>query len=174
MQEFQLTRVALIGARIAAFHPYGFRARNELAMRRVPPLAQGESLTEITTQQWRQMINKELPVWIHNILTDTDFPHREQLLMPLRRFEGELNDSRHDEVVSAVLSAGFRDQNLNPLELPNSIPMRQRCAMLIQIGVWQEAYRRLEHDLGDILVKARPQVADWLDSSIEPSKALID
>ena len=79
MSEFQLTHIALVGARMTAFHAYGFYTRNELS---------------------------------------------------LRRFEGELRDSRDDEVISAVLSNGFRNQTFDPLNLPNNMPMRQRCAVV--------------------------------------------
>jgi hypothetical protein len=174
MHEFQLTRVALIGARIAAFHPYGFHSRNELALRTVAPEIPGRSLADMSTEQLQAMFSKQLPVWIHNILSDPDFPQRDKLLMPLRRFEGELHDSREDEVVSAVISAGFRDHDLNPLALPQSMPMRQRCAMLMQIEVWREAYQRLEQELARIMAACAPEVDSWLDSARETSHAMID
>jgi len=174
MQEFQLTQVALVGARIAAFHPYGFRARTELAMRRVLPRMPEGALTDMSVQQRQAAYNRQLPVWIHNILSDPDFPQREELLMPLRRFEGELHDSREDEVVSAVLSAGFRDQQLDPLELPETMPTRQRCSMAIQVGVWQEAYRRLEHDLVSILTTAAADVEHWAGLAGNTSAAISD
>ena len=121
-----------------------------------------------------ELLKSQLPLWIHNILADPGFPQRDKLLMPLRRFEGELYDSREDEVVSAVLSAGFRDQTLDPLDLPASMPMRQRCTMVMQIGPWQDAYRRLEHDLVSLLTNCAAEVESWLDSAREPSHATID
>lgn len=174
MHEFQLTRVALIGARIAAFHPYGFHSRNELALRRITPEIPGRSLAAMSAEQLQGMLGKQLPIWIHNILSDVDFPQRDKLLMPLRRFEGELHDSREDEVVSAVLSAGFRDHNLDPLALPESMPMRQRCTMVMQIKVWREAYQRLEQELARIMAACASDVDSWLDSARETSHAMID
>jgi hypothetical protein len=172
MHEFQLTQVALVGARIAAFHPYGFHSRAELARRRVLPRMPPEgALTELSAQQRQAAYNRQLPVWIHNILSDPDFPQRDELLMPLRRFEGELHDSREDGVVSAVLSAGFRDQHLDPLELPETMPTRQRCSMAMQVGVWQEAYRQLEQDLVSILTTAAADVEHWAGSAGKTSVA---
>lgn len=174
MNEFQLTHVALVGARISAFHPYGFHARNELTMRRITPDTKGESLQAMPEGALRGLLKSELPVWVHNILTDPEFPRRETLLMPLRRFEGELQDDKDNEVVSAVLSAGFRDQTLDPLELPESMPMRQRCTMVMQVSQWQEAYRQLEHDVIDILVTCPADLDTWLASAREPGHALVE
>jgi hypothetical protein len=169
--EFQLTHVALVGARITAFHPYGIHSRSELVLQRVTPACGDRALPELPGQELRSILCKQLPLWIHNILFDNDFPGRERLLMPLRRFEGELHDNRDDTVVSAVLSSGFRNQALNPLDLPNSMPMRQRCALVMQIGVWQEAYRRMEQEVLDRLVEVAPQLQDWLDFKLEPLQA---
>ena len=169
--EFQLTHVALVGARITAFHPYGMHSRSELVLQRVTPASTARTLPELPHPELRSALRAQLPLWIHNILFDSDFPGRERLLMPLRRFEGELNDNRNDTVVSAVLSSGFRNQNLDPLDLPDSMPMRQRCALVMQIGVWQEAYRRMEQEVLDLLVELAPQVQDWVDFELEPLQA---
>lgn len=174
MTDFQLTHVALVGARISAFHPYGFHARSELTMRRVTPDTMGESLQTMAECALRELLKSELPVWVHNILTDPEFPRRESLLMPLRRFEGELQDDRDNEVVSAVLSAGFRDQNLDPLDLPESMPMRQRCTMVMQVSKWREAYQQLEHDVIDTLITCPADLDGWLASAREPGHALVD
>lgn len=174
MTDFQLTHVALVGARISAFHPYGFHARSELTMRRITPDTRGESLQAMTECALREVFKNELPVWVHNILTDPEFPRRESLLMPLRRFEGELQDDKDNEVVSAVLSAGFRDQNLDPLDLPESMPMRQRCTMVMQVSKWKEAYQQLEHDVIDTLITCPADLDSWLASAREPGHALVD
>lgn len=174
MLEFQLTHVALVGARISSFRPYGYKARNELAMRRITPDTAGMSLLELPSRPLGELFKSQLPVWIHNILADPGFPQRDKLLMPLRRFEGELHDNRDDEVVSTVLSAGFRDQTLDPLDLPESMPMRQRCSMVMQIDPWQDAYRRLERDLVNVLTSCAAEIECWLDSAREPSHAMID
>lgn len=174
MHDFQLTQVALVGARISAFRDHGFNARSALAMRRIAPDMGGMSLLDLPERPLGELLKSQLPIWIHNILVDTQFPQREQLLMPLRRFEGELHDNREDEVFSAVLSAGFRDQTLDPLHPPASMPMRQRCAMVMGIEPWQEAYRSLEQDLVDLLARHAPEVERWLDSVREPSPAMID
>lgn len=174
MTDFQLTHVALVGARISAFHPYGFHARSELTMRRITPDTRGEPLQTMAECALREAFKSELPVWVHNILTDPEFPRRESLLMPLRRFEGELQDDKDNEVVSAVLSAGFRDQNLDPLDLPESMPMRQRCTMLMQVSKWKEAYQQLEHDVIDTLITCPADLDSWLASAREPGHALVD
>ena len=106
-----------------------------------------DSLVDLPARERPIALQAQLPLWVHNIISDPSFPRRETLLMPLRRFEGELQDNRSDEVVAAVLSAGFRGQPLDPLNLPAVMPMRQRCAIVMQIGAWQEAYKALERDL---------------------------
>jgi hypothetical protein len=173
MPEFQLTHVALVGARMSAFEKYGFSTRNELSMCRVPPDS-GSSLAAMPEQELRLSLGAELPVWVHNIIADPGFPGRDSFLMPLRRFEGELFDSRSDDVVSAVLSAGFKDQTLDPLDLPVNMPMRQRCALVMQVTVWQEAYRALEQDLVDILVGRAAQLDEWCKRASNPDGAFIE
>lgn len=160
MNEFQLTHIALVGARMSAFRPHGFKDRNQLAMRVVIP-ENSDALTGLPREEVPIAFRAQLPLWVHNILSDPDFPQREKLLMPLRRFEGELLDSKHDEVVASVLSAGFRNQDLDPLDLPAVMPMRQRCAIVMQIGVWQEAFRTLEQDLVAILSDYVEDIARW-------------
>ncbi len=173
MSEFQLTHVALVGARISAFHPYGFQARTDLAMRRVAPETAGIALEKLPPDKLRGRLREQLPLWIHNIITDPEFPNRERLLMPIRRFEGELHDSKHDEVVSAVLSKGFRNQTFDPFDLPPSMPVRQRCAILAHIRVWQEAYRRLEQDLLELMVAQVGDITNWSEYAKHPSHATI-
>ena len=73
------------------------------------------------------------PVIAADAISAPGFPLRARLAMALRRFEGELRDSRDNEVVAAVLNAGFSDRQLDPLNLPDSLPMRQRCSMLMPI-----------------------------------------
>lgn len=174
MPEFQLTHVALVGARMSAFNAYGYHARNELAMLRVTPDMAGRSLLDLPERPLAELFRAQLPLWVHNILADVDFPQREKLLMPLRRFEGELRDNRTDEVVSAVLSAGFRDQPLNPMDLPDGLPAQQRCLMLMRADCWQEAYTRLEDDLAGLLTDCAPEIENWLASTREPSHAIVD
>ena len=85
-----------------------------------------------------------------------------------------MQDDRDNEVVSAVLSAGFRDQTLDPLDLPESMPMRQRCTMVMQVSTWQEAYRQLEHNVIGILITCPADIDSWLASAREPGHALVD
>jgi hypothetical protein len=160
MNEFQLTHIALVGARMDAFRPHGFQDRNQLAMRVVIP-EDGPALTDLPEEELPIVFRAQLPLWVHNIISDPDFPQREKLMMPLRRFEGELLDSKHDEVVASVLSAGFKNQTLDPLNLPSVMPMRQRCSIVMQIGVWQEAYRSLEQDLVEILSRYAGEIIRW-------------
>lgn len=174
MSEFQLTHVALVGARIAAFSEHGFKDRNELAMRRIAPDMGEIRLEELPDRQRQDMLAAQLPIWVHNIIVDPDFPGRHKMLMPLRRFEGELSDSKSDEVVASVLSAGFRNQTLDPLNLPELMPLRQRCAILMHVSVWQDAYKRLEHDLVEILSAYVDEIARWIKMSLEPDYATIE
>ena len=174
MSEFQLTHVALVGARISSFREYGFKDRNQLAIRRIVPDMGEIDLAELSERQQRDLLAAQLPIWVHNIIADPDFPVRHKLTMPLRRFEGELSDSRNDEVVASVLSAGFRSQMMDPLNLPDFIPLRERCAILMHIDVWQDAYRRLEADLVDILCAHAADISRWMKMSREPEYATID
>lgn len=162
MSEFQLTHVALVGARMDAFHGSGYRLRSELALRRVVPPAVRDTLHSPGRASLRDSLKATLPVWVHNAITDPAFPARNQLLMCLRRFEGELRDNRHNEVVAAVLSAGFRNRLLDPLHLPDSMPMRQRCALLMQIGPWKDAYLRLEKEFCETLCERDEALSHWM------------
>jgi len=174
MSEFQLTHVALVGARISLFKEFGFNDRNELSMRRVVPDTGDEPLQEVAQTQRDIMLAAQLPIWVHNIIADPDFPGRHKLLMPIRRFEGELSDSKKDEVVASVLSAGFRNQTLDPLNLPDEMPLRQRCAILMHLGVWQETYKRLENDLVALLSASAADINRWAELSREPGYSNIE
>ena len=174
MTEFHFTHIALVGARMPAFKQYGFNDRNQLAMRRVPPHMQGRSMADISQQEWPATLVSELPIWIHNIIADPGFPGRDKMLMPLRRFEGELLDSKNNEVVAAVLSAGFKNQALDPLNLPSVMPLRQRCAIVMHISVWQEAYRKLEDDLISVLAAHKEDICDWVSLSRDTRYAAIE
>lgn len=165
MAELQLTHIALVGARMAAFHEHGYTSRDELSMCRVVPAATDTPLEQLPPAECRELLKAQLPIWVHNIITDPHFPQRQQLLMPLRRFEGELKDSKNDEVVSTVLSRGFKNQPLDPLNLPSTMPMRQRCALLVHIEVWQDAYRRVENDIVDGLTANLPALTQWCKSA---------
>lgn len=174
MSEFQLTHVALVGARMSVFSEYGFQDRNDLALCRVAPQMDEESLEDMPDNQKRALLAEQLPIWVHNIIADPDFPGRHKLIMPLRRFEGELSDSKSDEVVASVLSAGFRSQTLDPLNLPELMPLSQRCAILMHVDVWQEAYKRLEHDLVELLCAYAADVSRWVEMSRKPGYASIE
>ena len=174
MSEFQLTHIALVGARMASFHEHGYHTRNELSLQRVAPEITSHQVSMLPRQEFVSRLKKQLPVWVHNIITDPNFPSRRKLLMPLRRFEGELHDSKEDEVVSAVLSNGFKNQSFDPLNLPRSMPMRQRCAMVVHIKVWQEAYKRLENDVVNILAEDAEAIATWCEYARHPGHALVD
>ena len=174
MPELQLSHIALVGARIASFNEYGITSRNELRMRRIPPSRHETAIEDLGRSERRRALAARLPVWIHNIITDPDFPKRRKLLMPLRRFEGELKDKKDDEVISAVMSAGFRSQTFNPLDLPKAMPMRRRCSMLAHIGVWQEAYQKLENDILDIMSDEASAVTQWCELARQPGHATIE
>ncbi len=172
--EFQLTHIALVGARMSLFKPYGYTERNQLAMRRVVPDMRGKSLVTMSGQERLRTFRSQLPIWVHNIITDPDFPARTALLMPLRRFEGELYDSKSNDVVASVLSAGFKNQTLDPLNLPDSMPLRQRCAVVTHIDAWQAAYRRLEHELVTILAEHAADLDTWMVHASQPEYAAIE
>ena len=165
MSEFQLTHITLVGARISAFRSYGFHSSNDLSLRCVVPELSASQVELLGRTELIAQLKSQLPIWIHNIVTDPEFPLRDKLAMPLRRFEGELRDNRDDEVISTVLSQGFRNQDFDPLNLPDSMPLRQRCAMVVHIAVWQAAYKRLEKDVVTILADNAPLIAKWCEDA---------
>lgn len=184
MSDFQLTHIALVGARINSFRPYGYRRREDLTMCRVVPeapadaLAHAPALAPAHTQTRGQgalatLLEEQLPIWIHNIITDPDFPQRHRLLMPLRRFEGELRDNRDDEVVSTVLRHGFKSLQLDPLNLPRTMPMRQRCAMVVHLDAWREAYLRLSGEVVGILSENSELLGRWCEFARHPEHAAV-
>ena len=170
MAEFQLTHIALVGARINSFRAYGYNSREELTMCRVVPEAptggQGQA-------SLRALLSEQLPIWVHNIITDPDFPQRHRLLMPLRRFEGELRDNKNDEVVSVVLRHGFKSLQFDPLDLPKTIPMRQRCALVVHLGVWQEAFQRLNTEVVELLAANTDLLGKWCEFARHPEHAAV-
>jgi len=174
MSEFYLCHVALVGARISAFQEYGFTTRNDLSLCRVAPNTGSVPLEQLPRHEARKMLVQQFPIWIHNIITDPDFPLRNKLEMPLRRFEGELKDSKDNDVVSAVLSAGFKNRTLNPAELPDSMPLRQRCAMLVHIDAWQEAYLCLENDVVEIMMTGLAEIDNWIKFARNPEQEVIE
>lgn len=170
MSEFQLTHTALVGARINSFRPYGYNSREELTMCRVVPEMPGDRPGQGSL---KALLAEQLPLWIHNIITDPDFPERDRLVMPLRRFEGELRDNKNDEVISSVLRHGFRSLQLDPLDLPRTMPMRQRCAMVVHLRIWQEAYNRLSGEVVDILAANSEQLGRWCEFARLPEHAAV-
>ena len=177
MTQFQMTHVALVGARMDAFRGHGFRARSELTLQRMVPRMDGHTLADMTGDELAQFIRAEMPVWVHNVITDPGFPERDRLSMSLRRFEGELRDNRDNEVVASVLSAGFRNRGLDPLNPPATMPMRQRCALLMHMGPWREAYEALESDWVAILSGNTEALDAWMaaalaDPELQPEAAV--
>ncbi len=162
MSQLQMSHVALVGARMDAFREQGFTLRSELAMRRIVPDAVKDALVEPGQLSLLDALARTLPFWVHNAITDPALTQRAQLLMSLRRFEGELHDNRNNEVVAAVLSAGFRNRSLDPLHLPNSMPLRQRCALLMHIDPWKDAYLRLETEFVEALCEDVEALEDWV------------
>ncbi len=176
MLQFQMTHVALVGARMDTFQPLGYRHRSELAMRRVVPAGFGDVLAGPDRQSLPGLVAQTLPFWVHNAISDSAFPSRERLLMALRRFEGELRDNRENDAIAAVLSAGFRNRTLDPLHPPDSMPMRQRCSLLMHIGPWKDAYQRLEGEFCDALCEDADALTAWLataaaNAELSPSDA---
>jgi len=167
MSEFQMTHVALVGARIEAFSALGFSSRSDLTMRRALPAVGPGEFQHMDQGELKILLASQLPVWVHNCITDSEFPARDKLLMHLRRFEGELRDNRDNEVIATVLNAGFRNRQLDPLALPQNMPLRQRCSMLMHVEPWQQAYRELETAMVTILASAAEQLDAWL-ATAEP------
>ncbi|MEP5567832.1 MAG: hypothetical protein ABJN62_08365 [Halioglobus sp.] len=162
MSEFQMAHVALVGARINAFAPLGISSRTELTMSlALPPVESGHFLYSDTGALKERLI-AYLPFWVHNCIYDPGFPARQRLAMHLRKFEGELRDNRSNEVIATVLSYGFRDRQMDPMALPETMPLRQRCSMLMHLGPWQEAYRELELQFMTILTSEAEQLELWL------------
>jgi hypothetical protein len=145
-----------------AFKVHGYRLRSELAMRRLVPDAVKDALEEPAQLSLCHALAQTLPFWVHNAITDPGIPEREPLLMSLRRFEGELRDNRDNEVVAAVLSAGFRNRNLDPFHLPDNMPLRQRCALLMHINPWKEAYQRVESEFCKALCEDVEALESWV------------
>ena len=165
MSEFQMSHVALVGARMNEFVPLGYRSRSELTMRRALPQPGPLPFQHMDQGELKRVLASQLPLWVHNCVSDLDFPARDRLLMHLRRFEGELRDNRDNEVIATVLNSGFRNRHLNPLDLPESMPLRQRCSMLMHMETWREAYGTLESALVDILASEAEQLDAWLATS---------
>lgn len=165
MSEFQMTHVALVGARIDSFIALGFHSRSDLTMCRALPVAGPTALQQMDQRELKTLLASQLPIWIHNCITDIGFPARNKMLMHLRRFEGELRDNRENEVIATVLNAGFRNRQLDPLALPESMPLRQRCSMLMHVEPWQAAYRELETALVNILASEAEYLDTWLATS---------
>ena len=159
MAEVQLTHIALVGARIECFRPYGFNSREELLQRKVIPEPGASPAGSL-----REQLRRELPIWIHNIINDRDFPQRERLLMPLRRFEGELRDNRNNEAISTVLQYGFASRQLDPCKLPPEMSVRQRCAIVAHIGPWRDAFGSLQDEVVELLAGETTALGAWCDS----------
>lgn len=175
MSEFQMTHVCLVGARINTFAPLGFRSRSDLTMARAMPAAGPVAYKQMDIRSRKLALAADLPLWVHNCIIDEDFPARTHLLMHMRRFEGELRDNRDNEVIATVLSSGFRNQQLDPLNLPESMPLRQRCSMLMHAEPWKQAYRVLEQAMVNILASEADRLDAWLatsQSEIDPPVAI--
>lgn len=174
MTDLQLTQIALVGARITDFSNFGYTNRNAMTMRRVAPELEPADAGVSDASDSASCFKNRLPVWVHNIINDPEFPSREELMMPLRRFEGELIDSRDNEVVSTVLAHGFRNQSFDPLNLPVTMPLSQRCAMVAHIDVWESAFRQLERDLSEIMTKHYDQISNWCERARQDDHVCIE
>ncbi len=174
MSEFHLSHIALVGARMSTFQEYGYSTRNDLLMHKVVPGEAPATMESLPIEEVRKKLINQFPLWVHNIIVDPEFPQRDRLLMPLRRFEGELADSRNNMVISAVLSAGFKNRTLDPLDLPESMLLRERCALVSQSGIWQEAFFRLENDILDIMVEHLPEIAKWIQYAAQSGHELVE
>ncbi|MFV0477009.1 MAG: hypothetical protein ACK5ME_04135 [Parahaliea sp.] len=167
MADFQLTHIALVGTRMNTFKSYGYNSRESLTMCRVAPELPEDRAVLRTT------LREQLPIWIHNIITDPEFPARTRLNMPLRRFEGELNDNRDNAVISTVLHHGFKGLQFDPLNLPTAMPMRQRCTMVAHQSTWREAFNRLQTEILDILEQNADKLKQWCEFASQPEHSTV-
>lgn len=174
MSEFQLSHIALVAARIPIFEPFGYRHRSDLTMRRVVPLSEGASFAALAESELRDSLREQLPIWVHNIIVDPEFPRRDKLLPALRRFEGELKDNKHDEVVSSVLSHGFRSEPFDPLDLSGDLSMRERCAILAHVDVWENAFTPLQEALVEQLASEVEALDRWCDYARHPDYQAVE
>ena len=174
MSEFHLSHIALVGARMSAFQAYGFSTRNDLLMHKVVPGDTPDSLEKLPPEEVRKKLIKQFPLWIHNIVIDPEFPQRDRLVMPIRRFEGELADSRNNMVIAAVLSAGFKNRTLDPLDLPDTMLLRERCALVAHCDIWGEAFARLENDILDIMAGHLPEITNWIKYATQSGHELVE
>jgi len=174
MTDLQLTQIALVGARIADFSRFGYTNRNAMTMRRVAPELEPRDSDVGDAPAGDSCFRNTLPVWVHNIINDPKFPSREELMLPLRRFEGELIDSKDNEVVSTVLSHGFKNQSFDPLNLPKTMPLSQRCAVVAHLDVWECAFRQLENDLTKIMAKNYDLISIWCEHARKEDRVCIE
>ena len=72
------------------------------------------------------------------------------------------------------MSAGFKSQNLNPLDLPKTMPLKRRCSMLAHMAVWQEAYLKLEDEIVSIMSDEVTALGQWCEFARQPSHAIIE
>ncbi len=148
-----------------SFAPLGFRNRTDLTMSRALPTTGPNFYQQQDSRTLQAQLATELPIWVHNSIGDQHFPARGRLSMHLRKFEGELRDNRSNEVIATVLNCGFRNRQMNPLDLPANMPLRQRCSLLMHLGPWQEAYRELEKQFTSILASEADRLDQWLATS---------
>jgi hypothetical protein len=72
-----------------------------------------------------------------------------------------------------VLSNGFRNQTFDPLNLPGNMPMPERCAVVVHIRTWQEAYQQLEKDVLTILADEANALAQWCSQARQPDYQMV-
>ena len=76
-----------------------------------------------------------------------------------------------DDLIASTLPPSI--QTVAPLDLPEALPMRERCELLMQIDIWLSAYRELENDLVGTLCEAAPELDSWMASADRSSQARI-
>ncbi|KZX58022.1 hypothetical protein A3709_20640 [Halioglobus sp. HI00S01] len=166
---FHLVHVALCGARIGAFAPYGYRTRAALQMKRVVP-EWAPTIVESSDDEARAAFQDSLPIWINNVIQDPGFlcedaQIRSQLEGVLRRFQGELKDLSNTFVVNKVLTEGYRDSDFDPLNMDAAeVSMRDRVAVICDSAEWQGAFSALEDGFLDILVASKQEISEWARS----------
>ncbi|MFV0275719.1 MAG: hypothetical protein ACK5HY_00810, partial [Parahaliea sp.] len=67
-----------------------------------------------------------------------------------------------------------RSQQLDPLELPNTMPLRERCIMLSQLQVWQDAFQRMSTEVVSILSENTDLLKHWCEFARQPEHSAVD
>jgi hypothetical protein len=54
------------------------------------------------------------------------------------------------------------------------MPLQRRCSIVAHIGVWQEAYQKLEGEITRIMSADASSVSQWCELARQPGHATIE